>query len=166
MPLGAETSRAERLIVFFSTGAYLGLSPWAPGTFGTLAGIPPYLVLAMLPSWGYLLGLAGLAAASIYLSGRADKIFGSHDNRRIVIDEVVGYTVTMAGVAPSVSAVILGFCLFRVFDIIKPWPCSAIDRKIGGGLGVTLDDVAAGIYAAIVMQIMIRIWPFFGHPGW
>lgn len=137
----------------------MGYSPVAPGTFGTLAGIPVYLALAGLPLWGYSLAVAGLIGAAIFLSARAEAIYGGHDDRRIVIDEVVGYLVTMTGTAPSVTGIYLGFVVFRIFDITKPWPCSAIDRRIPGGTGVVLDDVAAGVYGAITLTVMYHFWP-------
>jgi phosphatidylglycerophosphatase A len=124
-----------------------------------LAGIPVYLALAGLPLWGYCLAVAGLIGASIFIAARAEAIYGGHDDRRIVIDEVVGYLVTMTGAAPTVIGISLGFVIFRVFDIVKPWPCSAIDRRMPGGSGVVLDDVAAGVYGAITLNIIHYFWP-------
>ncbi len=103
--------------------------------------------------------MAGLIGAAIYLAARAEAIYGGHDDRRIVIDEVVGYLVTMTGAAPTVIGIFLGFVIFRIFDIAKPWPCSAIDQRMPGGTGVVLDDVAAGVYGAITFNIIYYFWP-------
>ena len=126
----------------------------APGTWGTLAGIPLYLALSLLPLWAYALALIPVIWGAIYAAGRAEIIYDSHDDRRIVIDEVAGYAVTMLGTAPSVFSVILGFFVFRAFDIFKPWPCRDIDRRMPGGAGVVLDDVAAGVYGVILMLVI------------
>lgn len=135
----------------------------APGTWGTLAGIPIYLALSRLPLWGYLAGLALLVWAAVFVAGRAQEIFGRHDDPRIVIDEAAGYLVTMVGAAPGLRAVVLGFIFFRVFDILKPWPCRAIDKKWVSGAGVVFDDVAAGIYGALALQATMYIWPSLGR---
>lgn len=102
----------------------------------------------------------------MFLAGRAEDIYGRHDDPRIVIDEVAGYAVTMIGVKPGVVVVILGFILFRAFDILKPWPCRTIDRNWSGGGGVVLDDAAAGIYAAVVLRVLIHFWPVLGQTLW
>ena len=128
-----------------------------------MAGVPVYLLLTRLPLWGYLVGLALLTAAAVPLADRAQEILGRRDDPRIVIDEVAGYVVTMIGVAPSFLGVVLGFVLFRTFDILKPWPCRTIDRRWHSGAGVVLDDVAAGIYAAAVMHAVILFWPICGQ---
>lgn len=90
------------------------------------------------------------------MSGWAERHFGRKDDPRIVIDEITGYLVAMVAVGPAVSGVIIGFLLFRVFDILKPWPVGLIDKKISGGIGIVMDDVAAGIYAAVLTNILVR----------
>ena len=149
-----------------SSGAYLGLAPLAPGTFGTLAGIPFYLLFCGWPIWGYLAATLALILAAIPLASRANRIYGKHDDGRIVIDEVAGYAVTMIGISPSPVSVAAGFLLFRFFDIVKPWPCSALDQRLKGGAGVVLDDVAAGIYAAALLHLLIYLWPALGRANW
>lgn len=144
---------------FLSTGAGLGLAPFAPGTFGTLAGIPICLGLARSPLWLYVAASLVLFAAAVILADKTEEVYEKHDDPRIVIDEVVGLVVTMTGVPPSIPNIILGFMLFRFFDILKPWPCRTLDRKVPGGLGVVLDDVAAGLYSLAALQIIIRCWP-------
>lgn len=141
-----------------SLGFGSGLSPYAPGTAGTLAAIPLYLLLSMLPPLAY--GLATLFAVvlGIYLCGRTSKALGVHDHGAIVWDEFAGLFITMLFAPVSVVTVVLGFCLFRLFDILKPWPASVIDTRIKGGLGIMLDDVVAGIYALLVLQAYLRFF--------
>lgn len=155
-----------KLIVFLSTGAYLGLAPKAPGTFGTLAGIPIYLLLSGLPVWLYIIATALIVCFSIWVASKAEKLYPGHDDGRIVIDEVDGYLATMTAIAPSVVTVILGFVLFRIFDILKPWPCRTIDERWPGGAGVVMDDVAAGIYSCAVMHLIMMIRPDIGRLNW
>jgi len=138
----------------------------ASGTFGTLAGIPLFLGLSQLPFWAYLAALAAVIILAVYLAARAEGIYGQRDDGRIVIDEVAGYLVTMVGVGPSLGGIILGFILFRAFDILKPWPARLIDRKWRGGLGLVLDDVAAGVYACAVLHVLIFFWPALGGSSW
>jgi phosphatidylglycerophosphatase A len=149
------------LVVFFCSAAFLGFLPIVPGTFGTLAGIPICFAWGNVPWWGQTFLTAILSLAAISAAGRANRIFGRHDDRRIVIDEVAGYMVTMIGIAPTAWNLIAGFALFRIFDILKPWPCRTIDKKMPGGAGVVLDDLMAGIYGLIVMHLATRLglWP-------
>jgi phosphatidylglycerophosphatase A len=153
-------------VVFLSSGAYLGYMRFAPGTWGTLPGIPLYLLLSRLPLWAYLVALILIMIASVYIAERAEAYYGTHDDKRIVIDETAGYLVTMTGVNPGWTVVILGFILFRFFDITKPWPCSAIDRGLPGGLGTTLDDAAAGLFGVFVLHLSIYLWPNLGTTNW
>ena len=139
-------------------GAGLGRMPYMPGTFGTLAGIPIFWALSHLPVWGYGLAVAALFCAAAWVSGQADVYLGRHDHPGIVIDEVAGFLVTMLGLPATWLNIILGFVLFRVFDILKPWPCRLIDREWQGGWGVVLDDLAAGIFSGLVLQIGLNLW--------
>jgi phosphatidylglycerophosphatase A len=107
-----------------------------------------------------------LTLAAIPVASRANELYGRHDDGRIVIDEVAGYVVTMAGVAPSPASVAAGFLIFRFFDIVKPWPCSALDQRLKGGAGVVLDDVAAGLYATATLHLLMYLWPAMGRVGW
>jgi phosphatidylglycerophosphatase A len=92
-----------------------------------------------------------------WISDRAEKIFDQHDDSRIVIDEVLGMAATMFGNPQSFPFLMLGFLLFRVADVIKPWPANLIDRRMQNGAGVMLDDLAAAIYANIVLQVIARV---------
>jgi phosphatidylglycerophosphatase A len=147
----------RRFVILFATWWGTGYSPVASGTVGTLAAIPLYLMLGRLPVSRYLLLLVPLTIFSCWISGRAETLFNEKDSGKIVIDEVVGYLVTMTGADFSLSAIILGFFLFRFFDIVKVPPANVIDRRLKNGCGVVLDDVVAGIYACLALHLLQRI---------
>jgi len=130
-----------------------GYSPVAPGTVGTLGAIPLYLLLSRLSPGAYLFATLALTLLGFVAADRAGRYWGTADASPIVIDEVVGYLVTMALVPFSWQAALAGFVLFRVFDVVKPWPASAFDR-IKNGFGVVLDDLAAGVWAAGVLAAL------------
>lgn len=138
-----------------SLGLGTGLVPNAPGTWGTLLGLPLFLVLSAYGQAVYIIAIVLLFAAGVYLAGRTARALGVHDHSAIVIDEVVGMMVTLVAVEPGWFAVVAGFVLFRFFDIVKPWPIKRIDEGVAGGMGIMLDDVLAGIMAAIVLQGLI-----------
>ncbi len=144
---------AHLLAFWFGAGA----SPWAPGTVGTLAAIPLYLLVEPLSAGVYLLLVAGLFLAGIWICGAAARDLGVHDHPGIVFDEVVGYLVTMIQAPHGWAWVVAGFVLFRLFDILKPWPIGPVDRRVGGGLGIMLDDVLAGGLALVCVQVAGRI---------
>ena len=135
-----------------ATGFGLGCSPRAPGTLGTLWGIPCWLLLRHLPEWAYLGVLLLLFAAGIWICDYTERHLGIHDHGAIVFDEIVGFLVTMS-IAPAhdLRWILPGFLLFRLFDIWKPWPIRWIDRNLRGGLGIMLDDLLAGGYAALLL---------------
>lgn len=140
------------------TGLGLGLAPKAPGTFGTFLGLPLFWLLVPL-GWGWY----GAATAAIFVLGcwaahRAELDLDCHDAPQVVIDEVVGYLVTMF-MAPDLPwAWVWGFLFFRFFDILKPWPVSWADRKVAGSLGVMLDDVLAGLYGLLAMRLVMFLF--------
>ena len=147
----------EKLIKLLATGFGSGLSPFAPGTMGTLVGVVICLLCLPLPWPLRLLTVLALLALSIYIAERAEIIYQKKDDQRIVIDEIIGFQVTMLPVAINVLYLCVGFVLFRIFDILKPFPIANL-QKLSGGWGVVIDDVAAGIYAGAVMILLI----FFG----
>jgi phosphatidylglycerophosphatase A len=146
----------RRLVILLATWWGTGYSPVASGTVGTLAAIPLYLLLVRLPILYYFLLLIPLTIFSCWVSGQAETIFNEKDSGKIVIDEVVGYLVTMTGVPPSWGSIILGFFLFRLFDVVKVPPANIIDRQMKNGCGVVLDDVVAGLYACVLLHILLR----------
>lgn len=146
----------KRFVIIFATWGGAGFSPVASGTVGTLASIPLYLVLARLSLPLYIMTLVPFFFFSSWVSGLAEEIFQEKDSGKIVIDEVVGFLVTMTGVAVSWKMVVAGFFLFRFFDIVKIEPARYFDRHLKNGYGVVLDDVAAGIYSCLVLQVLQR----------
>ena len=141
---------------FLALGAGLGLAPRAPGTFGTLLGIP---LLFLMPQSivGYTAVLLVLFAVGVWCCHVCAQTLGVHDHPGIVWDEVVGYLITMIAMPRTALWVLAGFIVFRVFDIAKPWPISWIDRQVHGGLGIMLDDVLAAVFSVIVLQILLRL---------
>lgn len=139
-----------------SMGFGSGLAPIASGTFGTLAAIPIYMVA----SYHSVMALVILTVVSIllgiYLCDRTTRALGVQDHSAIVWDEFAGFFVTMLWVPMTVTTVIAGFFLFRLFDIMKPWPASYFDSKVNGGFGVMMDDVVAGLYASGVLYALYR----------
>ncbi|WDE00546.1 phosphatidylglycerophosphatase A [Thalassomonas actiniarum] len=157
--MAADNSMAKFTLAdpvqFLALGFGSGLAPKAPGTFGTLAAIPVYLLMAWyLPVAAYAVLTLAMALAGIYICQKAADAAGVHDHPAIVWDEIVGFLITMFMVPLSWQAVVTGFVLFRLFDIFKPWPISIADKKVHGGFGIMLDDVLAGAFALIVMQLL------------
>ena len=137
--------RSPTLMLAFGFGS--GLSRYAPGTLGTIAAIPLWWLLTQLSQPLYL-GLVLVAAiVGVSICGRAAEQLGVHDHGGIVWDEFVGLWVAMAFLPVSPVSLVLGFSLFRFFDIVKPWPISGLDHNISGGLGIMIDDIAAGLAA-------------------
>jgi len=140
-----------------SLGLGSGLSPLAPGTCGTLVAIPLYLLLVQLPLWYYLGAVAVAFAIGVYLCGYTSKALGEHDHGGIVWDEFVGFWITMIAVPVTWQWILAGFVLFRLFDIVKPWPVKVADAKMKGGFGIMFDDLLAALYALISLQIALQL---------
>lgn len=129
-----------------------GYAPVAPGTAGTAVAVPLVWLASSLPWWQWLAITTALGLVGIWAARLADHSWGTHDSGRIVVDEVVGYFITMAVVdRADWRLLVIGFFVFRLLDIIKPPPVRWIDRHVGGGTGVILDDVVAGMQSAVVM---------------
>ncbi len=145
-------------VCFLAFGFGSGLAPKAPGTFGTIMAVPFYLLFANLPMPAYLALIFLLFCLGVWVCGRCEQILNIHDHSGIVWDEFVGLFITLTGVQASALSVIAGFCLFRLFDIFKPWPISWLDRRVHGGLGIMLDDAVAGVFAWLSLQILLKFW--------
>jgi phosphatidylglycerophosphatase A len=146
----------RRFIIVAATWFGTGFAPIASGTVGTVGAIPLYLALARLNLPLYALSTVALTVFACWVADRAGEIFGEHDSGKIVIDEVAGYLVTMLGVPPSWQAVLVGFFMFRLFDVTKPQPARWFDRSVHNGYGVVLDDVCAGVYSCIATHLIMR----------
>ncbi|MGI2259111.1 phosphatidylglycerophosphatase A family protein [Shewanella sp. GXUN23E] len=163
MKLFAKDDALDRLslanpVHFLALGFGSGLAAKAPGTFGTLAAIPLYLVLAPLGLSWYLAATALVILAGIYICGKASKDMGVHDHGAIVWDEVAGLLITMIAAPSGWPWIVAGFVLFRIFDIIKPWPIRILDAKVHGGLGIMADDVLAGVFSFACLQLLSHVF--------
>lgn len=138
---------------FVAFGFGSGAAPVAPGTFGTVAAVLMYLLLQYLPLYSYLLVVLVAFVIGIGICGRTADDIGVHDHGGIVWDEFVGFWITMIAAPAGSIWIAAGFVLFRIFDILKPWPIAKLDKQVSGGLGIMLDDVLAGVYAAICLQL-------------
>ena len=141
-------------IHFLALGFGSGLSPKAPGTMGTLAAIPLFLLCSYFSLSIFIAITVFISIVGIWICDKASKDAGVHDHGAIVWDEIAGFFITMIAIPVSIETVVVGFVLFRIFDIIKPWPISYIDKKVSGGFGIMLDDVIAGILALTIMHLI------------
>ena len=143
--------------MLIATGFYSGYLPKAPGTWGSLVGVLLVFLLHALSLQIYLSVIAGLFIVGSFVAGEAEKILDNRDPGVVVIDEIVGMLITMIAVPVTPLTIVLGFILFRVFDIAKPFPVNFFDQHFHGGLGIMLDDVVAGIYSLIIMQLIFLL---------
>jgi phosphatidylglycerophosphatase A len=142
--------------MIIATGFYSGYLPKAPGTWGSLVGLFIFFLLHTLSLPIYLAVVAGLFLIGTFTAGEAEKIMDHKDPGLVVIDEIVGMLITMIAVPATPLNMALGFILFRIFDIAKPFPVGLIDQRFHGGLGIMLDDVMAGIYSLVILQVLVR----------
>lgn len=142
-------------LMFLAFGFGSGLSRYMPGTMGTVAAIPLYLLLVLTTnSTAYLIATVVLMVLGVLICQYAAEKLAVHDFGGIVWDEVVGLLITLLGFSFSWQILLVGFVLFRFFDIVKPWPIRFIDKRIHGGLGIMLDDVLAAIFANLVLHLI------------
>ncbi len=144
----------NQLIMALATGLYVGKIGKAPGTWGSLAAFLPWFLIKDMTLPTYLLLLAALFIVGFFVSGSAEKIVDSPDAGCIVIDEILGMFITLTLAPNHPAAWITGFLLFRFFDIVKPFPVSWLDTHLHGGIGIMMDDVVAGLYALICLQVI------------
>lgn len=152
----------EHLIAF---GFGAGLVPKAPGTFGTLVGLPFWFFLQFSTPEYYLVACGLLFVFGCWVCGESARLLGVHDYGGIVFDEIVGFLIACAPLLPALNLtqdstwlwLFAVFALFRFFDILKPWPIRWLDKHVRGGFGIMLDDVLAGIYSAICLLAAVRI---------
>ena len=144
----------DRLLMFIATGGGSGYLPKAPGTWGTLVGLVLWWPLAGLSLAAYLAAVGLLFAVGVASAGAAEKILDRGDPGVVVIDEIVGVLIALTAAPLHPAAALVGFALFRVFDILKPWPICWFDRHVEGGLGIMLDDIVAGIFACLTLQLL------------
>ncbi|QQR79440.1 MAG: phosphatidylglycerophosphatase A [Deltaproteobacteria bacterium] len=149
----------KKVALIFATGFGSGFAPFASGTWGSLVGLVFYVLFKDFSSSLYAVTLLGVFAISVWSAEIAEEHFGKKDPGEIVVDEIIGQLVSLAFLPFSWKMTIAGFLLFRLFDILKPFPARWFQDHLKGGWGVVMDDVMAGIYANLVLQILIRIFP-------
>ena len=148
----------DRLIVFAATGCGSGLVPKAPGTAGSLVGLFLALGLFGLGEMAAAVLIAVFLPAAVVIADKAEKHLQKTDPGCIVIDEIAGMLITLFGIPLSAGTAVGGFILFRIFDITKPFPIRYLERRIPGGAGIVADDLAAGIYANLLLRIALALW--------
>ena len=140
----------------FAFGFGAGLSPYAPGTFGTLIAVPMVLFVMQFGFTAHLMFVIAAVLAGIYICGESARRLSVHDHPGIVWDEIAGYSVTMLAAPAKWYWLVAGFVLFRFFDILKPWPIREADHSLRGGVGIMLDDIIAGIFAGAILFAVQR----------
>lgn len=153
------TNSPSKALCLATLGVF-GRSPVAPGTVATFfVGIPCAYLLALSPIQITFPLLLLVLCLGIHVSDRVEKETGKHDPQEVVIDELVGYLIATVFFEPTVKNLLLGFIAFRVFDIWKPWPVNVLQERLKGGIGIVMDDVAAGVYAMILVWGSLWVWP-------
>lgn len=147
----------ERAVLFMATGFCIGTVPFAPGTLGSLIGLPICYLIFRLNIVLSVLSAILFVLFAIWTASAAEKILKEKDPGKIVIDEIAGIIVTFVGLPFTLETVISGFVIFRVFDILKPFPIRMLERNVSGGTGVVLDDVLAGIYSNLILRLAFYI---------
>ncbi len=147
----------QHAAMFVATGGYVGKIPFAPGTFGSLAGFPIVYVLSKLSLPMALLATVLLILGAVWAAQRVEQQLGAKDPGCIVIDEIAGMCVALLGMPLTWTTGLAGFFLFRIFDIVKPPPARQLEKKLSGGWGVVMDDVAAGLMTHIVLRVGLVI---------
>ena len=147
----------RRLSLFFATGFGVGNVRWAPGTLGTLVGLPLCYGLTQLPLPVALACILAFIVCAIWIADIAEHELGRKDPGCIVIDEIAGLMVTLVGLPWNATTVVGGFLVFRIFDILKPFPIRQLERRFKGGVGIVIDDVVAGIIGSITLRIILKL---------
>ena len=152
-----NATRRNDLIVFLATGFFTGFLPTMPGTWGTFAGIPLIIITHRLTAIMQVAVTAVFVAFAAYIAGRAEILFEDRDARPIVIDEMVGFLITLLWLPLNFLTLCLGFVLFRLFDIVKPPPITLVEKRLHGGWSIVLDDVLAGVFANVTLRLLLMV---------
>jgi phosphatidylglycerophosphatase A len=151
-----------RLGLFVATCGYIGYVPIAPGTFGSAVGLALFALIRWSGSRAIELGVIVLLfVLGVWSGSAAEKHFGRVDPGPVVLDEVAGMLITLALLPVNIYGAIVGFLVFRLFDVVKPWPANRLEA-LPGGLGMMADDAMAGIYGNVAMRVLIAVLP----AGW
>jgi len=152
-----NSTRKNDIVVFLATGFFTGFLPTMPGTWGTFAGIPLVIISHRLTSIMQPVVAVVFVTFAAYIAGRAEILFKDRDARPIVIDEMVGFLITLLWLPLNFLTLCLGFFLFRLFDIVKPPPISIVEKRLHGGWGIVLDDVLAGVFANVTLRLLLIV---------
>jgi phosphatidylglycerophosphatase A len=152
----------KRVLEALATGFYLGKIPFMPGTWGTLLGLPLAWVFAQGSPVGYMIKAVLFLFFAVAVAEFYEREFKAHDPKEIVIDEIIGYVIAMTWLPLTWQSFLAAFIVFRFFDIVKPPPIRAIDRRVKGGFGTVMDDVAAGLASSVVLQIVLTETTWLG----
>ncbi|UCF02543.1 MAG: phosphatidylglycerophosphatase A [Deltaproteobacteria bacterium] len=152
-----NSTRKNDIVVFLATGFFTGFLPTMPGTWGTFAGIPLVIISHRLTSLMQAIVTIVFVTFAAYIAGRAEILFEDRDARPIVIDEMVGFLITLLWLPLNFLTLCLGFVLFRLFDIVKPPPIGTVEKRLPSGWGVVLDDVLAGIFANVTLRLLLIV---------
>ncbi len=145
----------DEAVVFLATGFYIGNIPFAPGTFGSILGLPLCFVLAGLKLPLAIIFTVLFIIVAVWIANGAEKVLKKNDPGCIVIDEIAGMAVTLVGLPFNLTTALIGFIIFRILDILKPFPIRSLDKRVSGGVGIVLDDVVAGIFANLLLRILV-----------
>lgn len=153
----------QKIVILLATFFGSGKLPKSPGTWGTLATIPFwYLMASKLHIVTYMIVTLLLCVGAILVAQAYENLTNTHDSKEIVIDEVVGFLITMTWLPLTWQSLVAGFVLFRIIDITKPPPIRQLDQKVKGGVGVVIDDIAAGVLCNIILQMVYTYTPWLG----
>lgn len=151
----------KKTIELLATAGYVGRIPWAPGTFGSFIGVFIAAALSYTNTWIYFATTLVITGLAIWVAGQYEQVTGRHDPKEVVIDEVAGYLVTVFLITPTPQNLLIGFLVFRVLDILKPFPISWVDKKVPGGFGTVADDLAAGLIGLLFMHLVVARFSFY-----
>ena len=151
----------EKSVLFLATGCFIGNIPLAPGTFGTLAGIPICFLLSQIDIQIAVSCIIIFILAAIFISREAEKILDKKDPGSVVIDEIAGIMVAIAGLPFNTVIVVSGFVIFRLLDIFKPFPIKQVEMNFTGGTGIVMDDVVAGVICNAILRLFIILVGLF-----
>jgi phosphatidylglycerophosphatase A len=151
-------SLKQKSVMFLATGCFIGNISFAPGTFGSILGLPLCFLLCKIDLSVAVLLTVIFVFFAIWIAQRAEKILNTEDPGCIVIDEIAGILVTFTGLPFNIISVVFGFLIFRALDIWKPYPISWMERHLSGGAGIVMDDVAAGIFSNLLLRAIILFY--------
>jgi len=147
----------DKAVIFLATGCFVGKIPFAPGTWGSLAGLPICWLSSQAGAPAAVLGVLLIVALAVWVAGQAEKILAQKDPGCIVVDEIAGILITFIALPWNFTSVCAGFFIFRILDIVKPFPICWVEKKFSGGIGIVGDDVMAGILGNLILRMALRL---------